>query len=250
MSLPGLRRWVLRGGAALTVLPVAVMLRFAQSPSPERVSARPVTTTSTMSARAIEVAMDMVTTTTVAPPPTTVVTAARVTTPRVTAPPTTAAPRIASVAKASLTIEERGQLALALLNYPWERLGHRVEFQGPMTGVLGETNSSTKVITIFVRDSHSVTAIARTLAHEMGHALDFSQTTINEAKQYLAIRGLPYAVADWYPCNACNDYASPAGDFAEVFAYSLLGPGDFRSEIGPAPTAEQLAQLSAIFTPN
>ena len=243
------RRWALRGTASLSVVPAMLVLNVPRSTTaPELAAPFVAVTTSTTYARAFEVAMDPVTTTTTTPPPTpppTVVTA-----PRVTAPPTTAKPRVVVAATPPLFVEQRGQQALALLNYPWERLGYRIEFQGPRTGLLGVTDSSTKLITVFVRDRHTVAQIARTLAHELGHALDFSQTTVYEAKQYLAIRGLPFDIADWYPCNACTDFSSPAGDFAETFASYLLGPGDFRSEIGPAPSADQLAALGAIFSPN
>lgn len=250
MASSTLRRWVARGAVSLAVVPGFVALNVAHTDAPTAPIAAPQATTSTTDARAIEASMDMVTTTTRAPAAPTTTSAAPVV-PRVTTPPTTAAPRVVAASPAPApTLQERGEQALALLDYPWQRLGYRVEFEGPMTGLLGETNSSTRVVTIFIRDNHSAQQIARTLAHELGHALDFSLTTVHEVRQYLAIRGLPHAVTDWYPCNACNDFSSPAGDFAEVFAYYLLGPGDFRSEIAGEPSAEQLAQLSAIFAPS
>ena len=52
---------------------------------------------------------------------------------------------------------------------------------------------------------------------------------------------------EWFGCDECSDYATPAGDFAEVFEYWLLGPGDFRSQMGPPPSSEQLELLSHLF---
>jgi hypothetical protein len=55
------------------------------------------------------------------------------------------------------------------------------------------------------------------------------------------------AGAGWWACDACTDYATGAGDFAEVFAVSQLGPVDFRSEIGPPPDAATLTALAPLF---
>ncbi len=52
------------------------------------------------------------------------------------------------------------------------------------------------------------------------------------------------AGAGWWACDACTDYATGAGDFAEVFAVSQLGPVDYRSEIGPPPDAATLTALA------
>jgi len=57
------------------------------------------------------------------------------------------------------------------------------------------------------------------------------------------------AGAGWWACDACTDYATGAGDFAEVFAVSQLGPVDFRSEMGPPPDAATLTALAPLFGP-
>jgi hypothetical protein len=249
MTKPKLRRFLLGGAASLSVIPTVLGLQILHAPATTRVAEAPTRVTPTTAVEpTIEATLTPVTTTTIAPPPTTAVTAPPTT--RVTSPPTTrvTAPRVVA---ASATVEERGAAALALINFPWQQLGYRVDFVGGRVGVLGETNSTLHTITIYVRDGQTPQQLARTIAHEMGHALDFSFTTIAEARQYLAIRNLPYDVKDWYPtCDGCTDFGSPAGDFAETFAYYLFGPGDFRSLIGSEPTAEQLAQLTAIFSPS
>lgn len=187
-------------------------------------------------------------------PPTTAAPRPVVTAPPVTAAPrpvTTAAPRHVAHAAAlpSGTPEERGQQALALINYPWQALGYTISFEPGRQTYLGLTDQGTRIIHIYVRDSESLDTLARTIGHEMGHALDFGLTTDAERQQYIAIRGINSTLDTWYSCDACTDYSTAAGDWAETFQYWLLGPGQFWSQMGPAPTADQLAQLSAIFAP-
>jgi hypothetical protein len=52
----------------------------------------------------------------------------------------------------------------------------------------------------------------------------------------------------WFGCNGCSDFNTPAGDFAETFAYLLLGPGNFSGKIASAPTGEQAVSLKTFFT--
>jgi hypothetical protein len=240
-------RWIIRvattvlaAGSATGVLAVAHSSESTPLAAPNPVR----TTTSTTAAPVV------VTSTTIAPPPTT--TAAPVT----TTPPTTSAPRPVTTAApapapssySTQTVQERGEQALALINYPWQRLGFTIEFLPGRTGILGTTNSSTHVISIYVRDHQSLDSLARTIAHEMGHAVDFAFTTPSEAEQYIAIRGIDATVDTWFGCNECSDYQTAAGDFAETFQYWLLGDGEYLSQMGPKPSSEQLAQLAPIFT--
>ena len=51
--------------------------------------------------------------------------------------------------------------------------------------------------------------------------------------------------APWFGCDACPDYATPAGDFAETFAFLLLGPGNFHSLIAPLPAIDKVPELAA-----
>jgi len=74
-------------------------------------------------------------------------------------------------------------------------------------------------------------------------------TTDAERADYRRIRGLDDR--PWYPgCSGCSDYASPVGDWAETFAYRLLGEGSFASTPASRPTAAQLTALTPIFTAN
>ena len=145
------------------------------------------------------------------------------------------------------TVEERGAAALALIKYPWERTGYSIVFTGPNDGLMGLTDPNRKHITIYVRPAQSTTDIARVLGHEIGHSVDFTMTTDGERADYRRIRGLDDR--PWYPsCSGCSDYASPVGDWAETFAYWLLGEGSFASTLGSRPTAAQLTALTPIFT--
>jgi hypothetical protein len=194
-------------------------------------------------------------------PPTTVAPSPAPTTPRPVATPTTARPRstttapqpVSHVSKASGvpsgTPEQRGQQALATINYPWQQLGYTISFEPGRETYLGLTESGSRIIHIFVRDNESLDTLARTIGHEMGHALDFSMTSDDERAQYIAIRGINATVDTWYGCDACEDYSTAAGDWAETFQYFLFGPGQYYSKMGPPPSAAQLSQLSAIFAP-
>jgi hypothetical protein len=145
------------------------------------------------------------------------------------------------------TVEERGAAALALINYPWPRTGFSIAFTGPNSGLLGLTDPNSKRITIYIRPTQSTRDIARVLGHEIGHSVDFTMTTDAERADYRRIRGLD--TRPWYPdCSGCSDYASPVGDWAETFAYWLLGDGTFASQLAPKPTAAQLTALTPLFT--
>jgi hypothetical protein len=150
----------------------------------------------------------------------------------------------------SQTVQQRGEAALALIGYPWQSLGYAIEFDGDRAGLLGETNEGTQVISIYVRARESRDTLARTIAHEIGHALDFTRTTDAERAAFIAIRGYDASIATWSGCNECNDFATAAGDWAETFQYWLLGDGQFLSQMGPKPSAEQLAQLGSLFAPD
>jgi hypothetical protein len=203
------------------------------------------------------------TSTTVALPPTTVTvppapatTAAPRPAPATTAPrptATTAKPAPSHVTQAapvpSGDPNARGQQALALINYPWQKFGYTISFEPGDPTYLGMTDSGARVIHIFVRNNESMDTLKRTTGHELGHVLDFTMTSDDERAQYIAIRGINATVDTWYGCNACEDYSTAAGDWAETFQYWLFGPGQYFSKMGPPPNADQSAQLSTLFAP-
>lgn len=137
--------------------------------------------------------------------------------------------------------DRRGRAALAALGFPTERLGYAIVFRPYVGRELGRADGFTKTITLFVKPGLSDRSLRITLAHEIGHVVDFLTSTDASRAAYLRARGL--APRRWFPCTGCSDYASPAGDFAEVFALWLAGPGDFRSRLAGPPPRAQLAEL-------
>jgi hypothetical protein len=139
-----------------------------------------------------------------------------------------------------------GRAALAQLGYDVASTGFRVEFRPGREGLLGETFLDRRVIRIYVRPGQTVPQVVRILAHEVGHALDISSMTTRSRQRWLAARGA--AGTPWWPGQDRSDFASGAGDFAEVFARWLLGEQmRFRSTVAPAPTEQQLAELARTF---
>lgn len=142
--------------------------------------------------------------------------------------------------------EQIGREALDQVSYPLEELGWTVRFLPGRPGYLGLAIGKKRRINIYVRPEHGVADVAHTLAHETGHAVDITYGTDYRRSEYLRMRGFD-PQRTWFGCDACTDYATPAGDFAEVFEYWLLGGGDYRSQLGPPPGPDQLRLLSTLF---
>jgi len=145
------------------------------------------------------------------------------------------------------TVQQRGQRVLASLHYDWQRLGYTIVFLPERKGYLGYTDGATKTVTIWIRSSESDLVLAHTIAHELGHVLDFTHNNAAKHAAYLSLRGIN-PTTNWYGCDGCTDYSSPAGDWAEVFAYWLAGPGDFRSQMGPPPDKAHMALIAQLYT--
>lgn len=143
-------------------------------------------------------------------------------------------------------VQQRVQQALGTLGYPWQELGWDITFEPYTGGLLGLADPVTRQITVYVKPGSTVQQLRVVLAHEIGHALDDRHP--EQRARYRALRGIP-ADTPWYPCDRCEDFASPAGDFAEVFAAWLVGASDFRSRVAPLPDDEQLHELVPLFAP-
>lgn len=165
-----------------------------------------------------------------------------------TAPPATGPVRGDTPYLVPGTPQERGQVALESLPYPYAELGVTFSFQAYRGGLLGQYNPRSRHISIYVKRTQSQQGLRVTLAHELGHALDDRVNSVVSRKAYLQARGLSTSTP-WLPCLACSDYASGAGDFAEVFALWVAGRGDFRSRLAGEPTAEGLRRLAPFFQP-
>lgn len=104
-------------------------------------------------------------------------------------------------------------------------------------------------IEVYVRPGDSVALVAFDIAHEIGHAVDFTHGTTERRALYRTLRGID-ATAPWYGCSGCSDLATPAGDYAEVFAYWQTGSGGpFASKLAGIPSPATLAALVPLFQP-
>lgn len=144
--------------------------------------------------------------------------------------------------------QRRGASALGSLKADAARTGFRVEFAGARKGYLGLTHLQERRIEVFVRPcgTQSDELLRHVMAHELGHAYDTTHGTTSTRRAWMAARGIP-AGTDWYGCSGCTDFATPAGDFAEVYAQWSRGAAGNKSrlagDVGPARLAALAAQF-------
>jgi len=217
--------------------------------APTDVRADTLIAASSPSTTAAPVVAEPTTTTTVlvAPAPTTTTTVPPTTT------TTTAAPVLAETAPASAPVAapvpsgtpaERGAQALELIDYPWERLGYTVTFEGANSGLLGKADCNTGEIWIYVRPKQTIRQIAFVTAFELGHAVDCGFMTDEARSEWAAIRGFAPGWT-WFPSCVCAEDDFGSGDISMVFATWLVPDGGYgwRSNLAPPPDAAQLEQL-------
>ena len=133
---------------------------------------------------------------------------------------------------------------LGLIRFPWQKLGYEIVFLGPRPGYRAMTISDRRRIEIYNRPGDSPLLTAYDLAHELGHAFDLDNNTTERRNRWRELRGIDPEEA-WFGCNRCPDYNTPAGDFAETFAFLLLGPGNYHSRMALPPTKDQIPALAA-----
>lgn len=145
--------------------------------------------------------------------------------------------------------QRRGQAALdSLRPGAASRTGFRIEFKGGRKGYLGLTHLDERRIEMFVRDcgTQSDELLRHVMAHELGHAYDTVRNDAAVRAAWQATRGIP-ASTPWYGCSGCTDFATPAGDFAEVYAQWARGASTNRSQLAgdvpPAPLAALAKQF-------
>jgi len=135
--------------------------------------------------------------------------------------------------------------ALALIPFPWQQLNFQIVFLAPRTGYRAMTFPAQHRIEIYARPNDSAQMLAYDIAHELGHAVDLTFNSEEKRLKWMEARGIN-PKTPWFGCDACADAKTPAGDFAETFAFLLLGPGHFTARIAPPPTAEQIPALRTL----
>lgn len=140
----------------------------------------------------------------------------------------------------------RAEASLDLIPYRWHELGYTIDFQSERSGLRGVIHPHQRRITVFARQRDPVEQTAYDLAHELGHAVDFTYNDDERRRRWLELRDAHWTTP-WFGCSGCRDYATGAGDFAEVFAFWQVGGVDFRSQVAPKPTPRQLEQLIPFF---
>lgn len=146
--------------------------------------------------------------------------------------------------------QRRGQAALdSLRPGAAARTGFRIEFMGARKGYMGLTHLDERRIEMFVRacGAQSDELLRHVMAHELGHAYDTVRNNAALRAAWQAARGIP-ASTPWYGCSGCTDFATPAGDFAEVYAQWARGASTNRSQLaGDVPPAQLSALASRFF---
>jgi hypothetical protein len=166
---------------------------------------------------------------------------------RPTAAPAPVTPAAAAPSSGCADPASRAAAALASLLHPVPAgVTYSVK---PGGGALkGMTYYDSHHVDLFVascgRESDAL--LRHVVAHETGHAWDSLHMTAQLRADYLAARGIP-AGTPWFGCSGCQDFATPAGDFAETYAQWQRGASDNRSELAPPATPAQLGDLGARF---
>ena len=143
--------------------------------------------------------------------------------------------------------QRRGAAALGSLRHAVPG-GVSIAFLPGRGGLKGMTYYDTHHVDVYVGacDRESDALLRHVVAHELGHAWDSLHLTQTMRADYLAARGIP-AGTPWFGCNKCQDFATPAGDFAETYAQWQRGASDSRSKLAPPASQAQLQQLAAAF---
>jgi hypothetical protein len=143
--------------------------------------------------------------------------------------------------------QRRGQAALGSLLHPVPN-GVTLTFLPGGGALKGMTYYDRHHVDVFVGSctGESDALLRHVVAHEMGHAWDSLHMSDSLRADYLAARGIP-AGTPWFGCNGCQDFATPAGDFAETYAQWQRGASDSRSRMAAPATAAQLADLGTRF---
>lgn len=137
----------------------------------------------------------------------------------------------------------RGAYAMRRITYNWRKTGYTIHFLAARRGITGMTYPSSQRIEVYVRSCSKMTNayLAETIAHEIGHAVDFTLGTDAWQRQWMVARHISLSIP-WYGAPYASDFATPAGDFAETFGAWQVPDGPNDSKWG-RPSAAQLKLL-------
>jgi hypothetical protein len=145
-------------------------------------------------------------------------------------------------------VQRRGAYALRRISYSWKPLGYSLVFLPARSGISGMTYPEQRRIEVYVRSCSRMTVayLAETIAHEIGHAVDFTRGTDSWHRQWQVARHISLSIP-WYGTPYATDFSTPAGDFAETFAAWQVPDGPNDSKWG-RPTAAQMRLLVPLMT--
>jgi len=132
----------------------------------------------------------------------------------------------------------RGEAALSRIPYSLGSIGYTISFHPGRGDVKGLTHHNRNHIEVFISPTMSNNELLNVIAHEMGHAVDLILTSYADRDAWYAARGIP-PTTPWWPVGIVADFATPAGDFAECFAYWAIGSPS-RSAFGSCAGTTQL----------
>jgi hypothetical protein len=161
--------------------------------------------------------------------------------------PVRVVPATSSLCSGAGWVERRGAAALAGLQHPTPD-GVTVAFLPGSGALKGMTYYDRHHVDVFVQTCarESDTLLRHVVAHEMGHAWDSLHMTDELRARYLEARGIA-AGTPWFGCSTCQDFATPAGDFAETYAQWQRGVTTSRSQLARPATAAELSSYGARF---
>ena len=144
--------------------------------------------------------------------------------------------------------QRRGEAAIPRLRRPSDARAVPVAFRPARSDVLGMADLHERRVDVFVRScaKESDGLLLHVIAHELGHVLDASRMNGELRARWMELRGIP-AGTPWFGCDRCADFATPAGDFAETYAQWQRRATSNRSQLAPAPSRAQLAELARTF---
>ncbi len=213
-------------------------------------------------ARGAAPAIPTVTTAPAAVNPPTTAPAPSTTTPPTTAPvaapvATTPAPAVSSASTASLTPDQMGAEALALVRYPWQQIpGYTIQFEpisaAPSPGFYGNTTftwghtGGTSVL--YVYPGETVSRLAGITAFEIAHEVDAAAVQPQGGEtQIEGVLGIH--PSSWAPNCDCAEQGFLSGWYAAAFSnYWSPGVGNW-SALAPLPTGATLSAVEPWLNP-